>query len=152
MFKISKLIDANICEFKIGIYPVEIHSFSKGCKKVNIANLAEFMIKASNDLNEYLLSFRFSKPLEDLYNIELNTSVDINNYIDEVDSFLEVNDSFECDVVITGKIYRIINSNIIIKGLFMSDNNDIYEEDYSGKFEIEFNLNEYMNKNEKSDI
>ena len=90
--------------------------------------------------------------MENLYDIELNSFVGIEKYNDLYSSYLEINGVNDFDVVILGKIYRIINKTIVIQGFFIFDDNIIVDEEYVGKFEIEFDLDDYINKDEKSDI
>lgn len=152
MFKISKLNDIKLNQFKVNIVPLEVHSYNNGKKKIEKFEVPEFIITGTDDENKYVLSFRFNKKLENLYDIELNSFVGIEKYNDLYSSYLEINGVNDFDVVILGKIYRIINKTIVIQGFFIFDDNIIVDEEYVGKFEIEFDLDDYINKDEKSDI
>lgn len=100
----------------------------------------------SDCVNEYSLCFRLNKIIDRLQDIELNTSVPIEKFIDVDDIQLGVNGIFDLEVKVYGDIYRIISNTIIINGVFISSTDEM------GKFEIEFDLNDYINKDEKSDI
>lgn len=147
MFKISKLNDLSKFEVNVELVPLEIHKYDNGVKSVTVFNVPEFIITGSDDKNDYSFVFRFNKPMENLYDIELNTSLDICNYIDTNSFYLNVNGVFDLNVTAIGKIYRIINKTIVISCSFMSS-----EDDYSGKFEIEFNLDDKFVENEKRGI
>jgi len=151
MFKLSKLNDLSKFDVKIQMVPLEIHKYENGTKSVTVFEVPEFIITGSDDVNDYSLSFRFNKPIDELYDIELNTSVDIEKYVDKNDFFIDLNGAGGFDIRVIGKIYRIVNKNIIIQGFFVTDDSNMTD-DYSGKFEIEFNLDDYINKDEKSDI
>ena len=153
MFKISKLEEIKFDCFNISMHPLEIHSFNDGIKKIEKFDVPEFIISGSSGENKYNLVFRFNKSLENLYDIELNSFVDFDKYNEVCSSYLEV-DGYDLNVIIFGKIYRIINKNVVIKGYFVVDDDINVDpgEDYVGKFEVEFNLNDYVNKDEKSDI
>jgi len=152
MFKINNLKNIKLDEFNISMVPLEVHSYNNGIKKIENFDVPEFIITGIDGENKYNLSFRFNKTLENLYDIELNDFVDINEYNDLHSSYLNVN-GYDFDVIIFGKIYRIINRNIVINGLFVIDDIlDDEDEDYVGKFEIEFNLDDYIKNDEKSDM
>lgn len=152
MFKISKLRDIKLEQFKIDMVPLEVHSYNKGNKKIEIFDVPEFIVSGTDGENKYVLSLRFDKKLENLYDIELNSFVGIEKYCDLHSSYLEVNGVADFNVYILGKIYRIINKTIVIQGFFVIDDDITVDNDYVGKFEIEFNLDDYLNNNEKSDV
>ena len=151
MFKVGKLKNIKLDEFNISMIPLEVHSYNDGIKKIEKYDVPEFIITGIDGVNKYNLTFRFNKPLECLYDIELNSFMAIDKYNDIHSSYLEVND-YDLNVIIFGKIYRIINKNIVINGLFVIDDDIISDDDYAGRFEIEFNLDDYININEKSDM
>jgi len=152
MFKICKLNDLKVDDLKIEMVPLEIHTYNNGIKDVKKFNVPEFIINGTDGDNNYKLYFRFDKPMEELYNIELNSYVSFDKFSDSLNGF-EINGFNDYDVNILGKIYRIINKNIVINGLFVIDDIlDDEDEDYVGKFEIEFNLDDYINNDEKSDM
>lgn len=150
MFKVSKLNDFKKNTFHIKMVPLEIHSYNNGVKMINKFDVPEFVITGSDDINEYILSFRFNKSLEKLYDIPLNDFVNIDEFVDF--SCFKIDDLSDLDVFLSGKIYRIINKNIVINGYFLLDDSIMKDTDYVGKFEIEFNLDDYLNKDGKSDI
>lgn len=145
MFKIGLLKDITDIKTEISILDSEVKDYKNNLHYHY--NSLDFCVCGKNDDTEYSLCFRLNKqPMEKLADIELNTSVLIDEFIDEFDIQLGVNGIFDLDVKIFGKIYRIISNTIIISGYFVSS------EDEVGKFEIEFNLDDYINKNEKSDV
>ena len=64
-------------QFKVNMIPLEVHSYNEGMKKVEKFNVPEFIITGIDGENNYILSFRFNKQLENLYDIELNSFVGI---------------------------------------------------------------------------
>jgi len=151
MFKICKLNDLKVDDLKIEMVPLEIHTYNNGIKDVKKFNVPEFIINGTDGDNNYKLYFRFDKPMEELYNIELNSYVSFDKFSDSLNGF-EINGFNDYDVNILGKIYRIINKNIIINGFFVIGDSSVSDEDYVGKFEIEFNLEDYLKVDEMSDI
>lgn len=145
MFKIGVLENVADINTEISILDSEVKNY-----KENIHyhyNSLEFCVYGKVNENEYSLCFRLNKqPIEKLCEIELNTSESIEKYIDEYDIQFGINGIFDLDVKIYGNIYRIISNTIIINGLFISSGDEM------GKFEVEFDLNDYINKDEKSDV
>ena len=146
MFKISKLNELKTKKIEINTFPIEQHLFENGVKQIINFETLEFIIMGSDSANEYSLCFRLNKIIDRLQDIELNTSVPIEKFIDVDDIQLGVNGIFDLEVKVYGNIYRIISNTIIINGVFISSADEM------GKFEIEFDLNDYINKDEKSDI
>ena len=146
MFKISKLNELKTKKIEINTFPIVQHLFENGVKQIINFETLEFIIMGSDSANEYSLCFRLNKIIDRLQDIELNTSVPIEKFIDVDDIQLGVNGIFDLEVKVYGNIYRIISNTIIINGVFISSADEM------GKFEIEFDLNDYINKDEKSDI
>jgi len=146
MFKISKMTDLANISVDIRLVSLEIHEFDNGIKSIKKYNVPEFLIVGTDENNEYSLSFRFNRVISKLYDIKLNTSVNIDEFIDVSDVNLGVNGIFDLEVTISGKIYRIIDKNIIIDIDFRTSS------DYCGSVEIEFNLDDNFDKIGKSGI
>jgi len=146
MFKISKMTDLANISVDIRLVSLEIHEFDNGIKFLKKYNVPEFLIVGTDENNEYSLSFRFNRVISKLYDIKLNTSVNIDEFIDVSDVNLGVNGIFDLEVTISGKIYRIIDKNIIIDIDFRTSS------DYCGSVEIEFNLDDNFDKIGKSGI
>ena len=146
MFKISKMNDLSNISIDIRFVSLEIHEFDNGIKFVKNYDVPEFLIVGRDGNDEYSLSFKFNKEIHNLYNIELNTCVIIDEFIDVSDVYLGVNGIFDLDVTVSGKIYRIIDKNIIINMEFRTS------DDYCGSIEIEFNMDDNFDKIGKSGI
>lgn len=145
MFKVGVLDNVSDISTEIFVSEKELKNYIE--KTHYHYSCLDLCISGKINENEYSLCFRLDKqPIDKLCEIELNTCEPIEKYIDEYDVQLGVNGIFDMDVKIYGNIYRIISNTIIISGAFISSVNEI------GKFEIEFNLDDYINKDEKSDI
>lgn len=107
----------------------------------------DFCVSGNLDQDKYSICFKLYKPTKSLLDIELNTCRPIQEYIDTEDVQFEVNGVFGFYSIIKGEIYRIINKTIVIKMVFLSEHDN-----YVGTIEIEFNLDDYLNKDEKSDV
>lgn len=146
MFKISKMNDLSNISIDIRFITLEIHEFDNGFKFVKKYDVPEFLIVGRDDSNEYSLSFRFNKVISKLYDIELNTGVNIDEFINVSDVCVGVNGIFDLGVTVCGKIYRIIDKNIIINMSFRTSS------DYCGSIEVEFNIDDNFDKIGKSGI
>lgn len=145
MFKIGNLKQLTNIKTEIDILDCSVKDYSKSIQYSY--KYLDFNVYGENNGNEYSLSFRLNKPISSLLDIELNTCIPIQEYIDIDDIQFEVNGILDFDSLIKGEIYRIINKNIIIKLVFVSS-----ADDYVGTAEIEFNLDDYLNNDEESDI
>lgn len=145
MFKVSKL--ENVNNEKISITKVtQVQSSYENGKKVSFEAFKTLSFDISGD--DYSFSFDLNCKLEKLLEIPMNETIDFKDYIFQGETWLNVRDLNGVEPQMDIKITRYLKNRFIIFLTFYTDYS--YDDnDYSGIIEFTFNLDDYLDSENK---
>ena len=140
MFKIAKLETLKNEEIEIEFIN---QTHYNGKIKDEFSTLC-FDIKGTIGEDKYFFSFCLNCRPEKLLEITDEKKADFTSYILEGNTYLTINGITDIDPKIKASVIRFLKNNFGICIDFFTDSG--YDEVYSGQIEIEFNLDDYLNK------
>lgn len=145
MFKIAKLENVNNENITINCITQQNWSYESG-KKVKDETFKTLSFDISGD--NYCFSFDLNCKIEKLLEIPMNKAIDFKDYIFGGETWLNIEDLNGVEPKMNIKITRYLKNRFIVFLTFYTDYS-YDEKDYSGMIEFTFNLDDYLNSENK---
>lgn len=147
MFKIAKLENVRNETLNIN-YVTQVQCKYENGKKESCENFKTLTFDISGD--DYSFSFDLNCRLEELLKIPMTETIDFNKYIFKSETWLNVKELNGVEPEIDVKITRYLKNKFIIFLTFYTEYS--YDEnDYAGKIEFTFNLDDYLKVDDKNE-
>ena len=146
MFKIAKLEKVNNENITIDYITQQRYGYELG-KKIKDKTFKTLTFDISGDI--YSFSFVLNCKIEKLLEIPMNETIDFKDYIFEEETWFNVRGLNGIDPEMDIKITRYLKNKFIIFLIFYTDCYSYDENDYSGMIEFTFNLDDYLNGENK---
>lgn len=136
MFKIGKL--EQVSDEKVSIEAVTYKTYYFDNKKYKDCKTLSFEVTGNN----YSISFDLKCEMKELLNLPLLETIDFSKYLNEGETFFNVDDNNGINPIMNITINRYMKNKYVIFISFYTENDD----NYGGIVEFSFDLDDYLDR------